>query len=96
MSDYKLKELMKAFVYTDVGDSFFVLKLETRMWDSFADLDSLKGLIYKAEQYLQEYADHIHVVRSCLTLLEWYSSENLDGYRKKVNEYASYLEGSFF
>ena len=89
-----VKELLKTIVYTDLADEFMIVKLETRVEDSFEWLELIKDKLDDANQW-QDYVDHVAAVRACITLLEWYSINMYEEYRIRVNKYSLKLEEVF-
>lgn len=86
-----VKELLKTIVYTDLADEFMIVKLETRVEDSFEWLELIKDKLDDDNQW-QDYVDHVAAVRACITLLEWYSMNMYEEYRIRVNKYSLKLD----
>ena len=89
-----VKELLKTVVYTDLADEFLIVKLETRVEDSFDWLELIKDKLDDDSQ-LQDYVDHVAAIRACITLLEWYSMDMYEEYRIRVNKYSLTLDEVF-
>ena len=89
-----VKELLKSVVYTDLADEFMIVKLETRVEDSFEWLEFIKDKLDDDSQW-QDYVDHVAAVRACITLLEWYSMDMYEEYRIRVNKYSLVLDDVF-
>ena len=89
-----VKELLKTIVYTDLADEFMIVKLETRVEDSFEWLELIKDKLDDDNQW-QDYVDHVAAVLACITLLEWYSINMYEEYRIRVNKYSLKLEEVF-
>ena len=86
-----VKELLKTIVYTDLADEFMIVKLDTRVEDSFEWLELIKDKLDDDNQW-QDYVDHVAAVRACITLLEWYSMNMYEEYRIRVNKYSLKLD----
>ena len=89
-----VKELLKTVVYTDLADEFLIVKLETRVEDSFDWLELSKDKLDDDSQW-QDYVDHVAAIRACITLLEWYSMDMYEEYRIRVNKYSLTLDEVF-
>ena len=89
-----VKELLKTVVYTDLADEFLIVKLETRVEDSFEWLELSKDKLDDDSQW-QDYVDHVAAIRACITLLEWYSMDLYEEYRIRVNKYSLTLDEVF-
>lgn len=90
-----IEKMMKEFLYTDFADTLFTLKLKRQMEDSFENLDILAGNNPMPDHRWEDYADNIRMVRSCITILQWYENKNYDEELKRVNKHSLKFEEVF-
>ncbi len=82
------KRSFSDILYSDFADKLLVLKLEDQMADSFKDLSLLSSKTVDSSAYYTEYTEHITLIRACLTLLSWYTTNDYYEETLQVNKYS--------
>lgn len=83
-----MTDLIKDFIYSDFADALFVLKLKQQMEDSFNSLDDMATKNPVPDYLWTDYADNIQMVRSCITILQWYEGFSFDKELARVNKHS--------
>lgn len=89
------KRSISSILYTEFADELLILKLEDQMADAFKDLALLSSKTEDSSTYWTEYTEHITLIRACLTLLSWYTTNDYYEENLQVNKYSLKLQELF-
>ena len=81
MVNGNLKAIIKEVIYTDIADEFLVVKLEAMAEDSLKWLSSLTPTD-------PDFHEHMMAVRACVTLLQWYTTDDYNHLTVEANKYS--------
>jgi hypothetical protein len=91
MSDNNLDIMTQELVYSDFADLIISKRLKGTIEDCFAYLEgvgdtSKKEMIFVWQ--LSTYQDNINMIRGCIQVLQWFTTDNYEHELAEVNKYS--------
>ena len=79
--------MTRELIYSDFADLIISHRLKGTIEDCFASLERM-GDISKKEWKLPDYQDNINVIRGCIQVLQWFTTDNYEHELAEVKEYS--------
>jgi hypothetical protein len=87
MTDKNLDIMTQELIYSDFADLIISHRLKGTIEDCLAYLEQM-GDISKKEWQLSDYQDNINMIRGCIQVLQWFTTDNYEADLAEVNKYS--------
>jgi hypothetical protein len=96
MTDNNLDIMTRELIYSDFADLIVSYRLKGTIEDCFAYLEQMGDISIKGHEWqLSDYQDNINMIRGCIQVLQWFTTDNYDETLREVNKYALKVEEMF-
>ena len=87
MTDNNMDIMTQELIYSDFADLIISYRLKGTIEDCFATLERI-GDISKKEWQLSDYQDNINMIKGCIQVLQWFTTDNYEHELARVDKYA--------
>jgi hypothetical protein len=89
MTDNNLDIMTQELIYSDFADLIVSYRLKGTIEDCFAYLEYMGDISSKGNEWqLSDYQDNINMIRGCVQVLQWFTTDNYEADLAEVNKYA--------
>lgn len=96
MNSEQINLMTQELIYSDFAELIIEHRLKGTVEDCFAWLEGIGDITKVENQYLlDDYEDHIEMIRACIKVLRWFTTETYEEDTLRVNKYSLNVEGMF-
>lgn len=96
MNSEQINLMTQELIYSDFAELIIEHRLKGTIKDCFAWLEGIDDITKVENQYLlDDYEDHIEMIRACIKVLQWFTIENYEDDVARVNKFSINLEEMF-
>jgi hypothetical protein len=89
MTDKNLDLMTQELIYSDFADLIISHRLKGTVEDCFAYLEQMGDITLKEHEWqLSDYQDNINMIRGCIQVLQWFTTDNYEHELAEVNKYS--------